>query len=91
VVRTPALCIGKFEFTEKGRSTYIFVAILVNGQVYCAKRAPPNLVFDEVLVDAVLGGAVVFAVAVFGFGVERLLYGYPRLTVCLLCLLKEGK
>lgn len=51
----------------------ILLAILVDGEVDCAKGAAPNLLLDQVLVDAVLGGAVIFAVAVLGARIERFL------------------
>lgn len=53
--------------------SYIFVSILVDCHVNGAKRAPPDLLIDYVLVDAMLGCAIVFAVAVFGARVQRLL------------------
>lgn len=59
--------------TSPASTTYVFVSILVDGQVYCTKRSAPDLVFDEVLVDAVLCGAVIFAVAVFRLCIECLL------------------
>ena len=51
----------------------IFLAILVDGEVDCAERASSNLLLDQVLVDAVLGGAVIFAVAVLGARIEGFL------------------
>ena len=51
----------------------ILLAILVDGEVDCAKGAPSNLLLDQVLVDAVLGGAVIFAVAVLGARIEGFL------------------
>ena len=53
----------------------ILLAILVDGQVDGAERAAPDLLLDQVLVDAVLGGAVIFAVAVLGARIERFLGG----------------
>jgi hypothetical protein len=41
--------------------------------MHCSKRAPANLLLDQVLVDAVLGGPVILAVAVLGARVERFL------------------
>lgn len=52
---------------------HIFVAILVDGEVHGAKGAAADLLADQVLVDAVLGGAIILAVAVLGAGIERLL------------------
>jgi hypothetical protein len=49
------------------------VAILVDGEVDGAKGAAANLLLDQVLVDAVLGGAVILAVAVLGAGIEGFL------------------
>lgn len=51
----------------------VLLAILVDGEVDGAKGATANLLLDQVLVDAVLGGAVVFAVAVLGAGIEGFL------------------
>lgn len=38
---------------------HIFLAVLVDGEVDGAERTSPNLLLDEVLIDAVLRGAVV--------------------------------
>ena len=51
----------------------IFLAVLVDGEVDCAEGASANLLLDQVLVDAVLGGAVIFAVAVLGARIEGFL------------------
>ena len=51
----------------------VFLAILVDGEVDGAKGAAANLLLDQVLVDAVLGGAVIFAVAVLGAGIAGFL------------------
>jgi hypothetical protein len=53
--------------------SHIFLAILVNGQVNCAKRPAANLLSHQVLVDAVLGSAVILAVTVLGTRIERFL------------------
>jgi hypothetical protein len=58
---------------EYSGSPHIFVAKLVHGQVYCSKRPPANLLPYQVLIDAVLGGAVILAVAVLGPRIERFL------------------
>jgi hypothetical protein len=47
-----------------GWCPHIFIAILVLGEVHRAKRPPANLLLHEILVDAVLGGAIILAVAV---------------------------
>ena len=57
---------------------HIFLAILVDGQVDGAEGAAADLLLDQVLVDAVLGGAVILAVAVLGARVERFLLGHQR-------------
>lgn len=49
----------------------IFLAILVDSQVDSAEGAAADLLLDQILVDAVLGGAVILAVAVLGARVER--------------------
>jgi hypothetical protein len=54
---------------------HIFVAVLVHSQMYGAKGAPSNLLLDQVLVDTMLGGSVILAVAVLGPRVERFLQG----------------
>jgi hypothetical protein len=56
-----------------GLDPHIFLAILVHSEMHCSKRAPANLLLDQVLVDAVLGGPVILAVAVLGARVERFL------------------
>jgi hypothetical protein len=38
-----------------------------------AKRAPPNLLLHQILVDAVLGGAVILAVTVLRARIQRFL------------------
>lgn len=53
----------------------ILLAVLVDGEVDGAKGAAANLLLDQVLVDAVLGGAVILAVAVLGAGIEGFLAG----------------
>lgn len=54
---------------------HIFLAILVYGEVDRSKRAAANLLLDQVLVDAMLGAAVIFAVAVLGARIEGFLAG----------------
>jgi len=49
------------------------VAVLVLGEVDGAKGAAANLLLHQILVDAVLGGAVILAVAVLGSGIEGFL------------------
>ena len=60
---------------EDGLLTYEFFAILINGKVDCAKGASPNLLLDDVLVDAMLSGTVIFAGDVLGVSIQRFL-GY---------------
>ena len=57
---------------------HIFLAILVDCQVDGAEGAAADLLLDQVLVDAVLGGAVILAVAVLGARVERFLLGHQQ-------------
>lgn len=56
-----------------GRQSHIFLAILVHGEMHRAKRPPANLLLHQILVDAVLGRAIIFAVAVLGPRIERFL------------------
>ena len=60
---------------------HIFLAILIHGEVDSPKRPPADLLLDEILVDAVLCGAVILAVAVLGPRIERFLCGV-RLWRC---------
>ena len=53
--------------------TYEFLAILIKGKVDCAEGASPNLLLDDVLVDAMLSSTVIFACDVLGVSVERFL------------------
>jgi hypothetical protein len=46
---------------------------LVYGEMDCSKRAATNLLFYQILVDAMLGAAVIFAVAVLGPRIEGFL------------------
>jgi hypothetical protein len=66
--------LGAFAQTRLGELLDgILLAILVDGEVDGAERAAANLLLDQVLVDAVLGGAVIFAVAVLGARIEGFL------------------
>lgn len=68
--------LGAFAQTRLGELLDgILQAILVDGEVDGAERASPNLLLDQVLIDAVLGGAVIFAVAVLGARIEGFLGG----------------
>ena len=62
-------------------AAHIFIVILVDSQMYRAKRSPSNLLLYQILVDSVLCGAVVFAVAVLGAGIEGGLQASSRLSV----------
>ena len=53
--------------------TYVFVAVLVRGEVHGAVRPAADLVLDGVLVDLVVGAAVLVVVGVLETGIERLL------------------
>jgi len=57
---------------------HIFLSVLVHGEVDSSKRSPPYLLLDQVLVDAVLGGPIILAVAVFGTRIERFLWPCQR-------------
>jgi hypothetical protein len=48
----------------EGRYAHIFLAILVFGEVDCTKGPTTDLLFYQILVDTMLGAAVIFAVAV---------------------------
>ena len=52
---------------------HIFFAVLIDCQMYSSKGTPPNLLLNKVLVNAVLGGSVILAVAVLGAGIEGFL------------------
>ena len=52
---------------------HIFLAILVDGKMHGSKRPAADLLLHQILVDAVLGSAVVLAVAVLGPCIERFL------------------
>ena len=58
---------------------HIFLPVLVYRAIYCAKGSAPNLLLDKVLVDAMLGDAVIFAVAVLGSRIEGFLPVVVRL------------
>lgn len=45
--------------------TYIFVTILVDGNMDCAKRASTDLLLDHVLVDPMFSNTVILARDVF--------------------------
>jgi hypothetical protein len=47
-----------------GWSSHIFLPILVHGKVNGSERASAYLLFHQILVDSMLGGSVIFAVAV---------------------------
>ena len=61
-----------------GLVPHIFLAILVHGQMHCTERPASYLLLYKILVDAVLCGAVIFAVAVLGPRIERLLPNIVR-------------
>jgi hypothetical protein len=66
--------LGAFAQTRLGELfDGILLAVLVDGEVDSAEGATANLLLDQVLVDAVLGAAVIFAVAVLGAGIEGFL------------------
>jgi hypothetical protein len=48
----------------RGWCSHIFVAILVFSEMNSAERPTTNLLFHPILVDAMLGATIVFAVAV---------------------------
>jgi hypothetical protein len=52
---------------------HIFCAVLVDCQMDSAKGPAANLLLDEVLVDAMLGGPVILAVAILGASIEGFL------------------
>jgi hypothetical protein len=68
--------LGAFAQTRLGELLDgILLAILVDCEVDGAKGAAPNLLLDQVLVNAVLCGAVIFAIAVLGARIEGFLGG----------------
>ena len=52
---------------------YVFFSILVDSQMNCAERTPANFLLDNVLVDSMLSGPIVLAIAIFGPGIQRFL------------------
>jgi hypothetical protein len=50
--------------------SYIFVAILVHCKMYSSKRPSSDLLFDNVLIDSVLGCAVISTRYIFGMSIE---------------------
>ena len=60
--------------TERLEVPHIFGAMLVNRQVNSSKRSPPNLLFDNVLIDSVDCCTVILAIGVLGASVEGLFY-----------------
>jgi hypothetical protein len=69
---------------------HIFLTVLVDGEVDSSKGAATNLLLDQVLVDAVLGAAVILAVAVLGARIERFLRPV-RLSTGMSCWWCQGK
>jgi hypothetical protein len=61
---TRPVCAAPAPSSPGGLDPHIFLAVLVYGQMYCAKRAPSNLLLDQVLIDAVLRRSIILAVAV---------------------------
>lgn len=49
------------------------MAILIDCKMDGPERAPSNFLFYEVLVDAMLSGAIIMAIRVFGTSVKRFL------------------
>ena len=50
--------------------SYIFVTILVHRKMYSSERPSSNLLFDNVLIDSVLGCAVISTADIFGTSIE---------------------
>jgi hypothetical protein len=66
--------LGAFAQTRLGELLDgILLAVLVDCEVDGAEGTPANLLLDQILVDAVLGGAVILAVAVLGARIEGFL------------------
>lgn len=61
--------------------TYIFMTILINSHMDCAKRASANLLLYHVLVYPVFRHAIVLAGDIFRVCVERLLGEKVRMDV----------
>lgn len=51
---------------------HIFLAVLINSQMHGPKRAPSNLLLDDILIDAVHGSSVIFAIRILGVRVQCL-------------------
>jgi hypothetical protein len=56
-----------------GWSSHIFLPVLVHSKVNSPKGSPAYLLFHQILVDSMLGGSVIFAVAVFRTRIVRFL------------------
>lgn len=53
--------------------SYIFLAILITGKMHGTERTTTYLLLDDILVDGVLGSAVVLTISVFGSSIEGFL------------------
>ncbi len=62
------------QLTHLNEDAHIFTAILIHRHMNSPKRAPPNFLLDQVLVDAMLGNTIVLAVGILGAGIESFLY-----------------
>ena len=51
----------------------IFCLVLVDCQIYCAEGAPPYFLLDYILIDPMLGDAIVVTCNILGSCIERLL------------------
>ena len=50
--------------------TYVFLTILINCEVDCTKRPSSNLLLNDILINTVLGSAVVFTGYVLGVCIQ---------------------
>ena len=54
-------------------SSYKFLSVLVHCQMHSTKQAPSNLMFHNVLIDAMLSLSIILAVCILGMRIESFL------------------
>lgn len=81
----------------EGWYPHIFVAILVCSEMDSAEGPPTDLLLDQILIDTVLGAAVILAVTVLGPRIERFLGSVSAfvsswcqsVVVCVVCVCRD--
>lgn len=66
-------CILLLQGFERRSKSHVFIAMLVDGKMDCAERAPTQLLFDLILIDPMYSSTVVFAVRIFRASMESFL------------------